>query len=64
MGKDLIIGGASGYTWDQLKYWVNSIQLSGFAGDVVLVATNITKETIDKLTSKGVIQHIQTVRLM
>ena len=55
MGKDLIIGGASGYTWDQLKYWVNSIQLSGFAGDVVLVATNITKETIDKLTSKGVI---------
>lgn len=53
--KDLIIGGASNYTWDQLKYWVNSIQLSGFAGDVVLVATNITKETIDKLTSKGVI---------
>jgi hypothetical protein len=54
MGKDLIIGGASGYTWDQLKYWVNSIQRSGFTGDVVLVATNITKETIDKLTSKGV----------
>lgn len=55
MGKDLIIGGASNYTWDQLKYWVNSIQKSGFTGDVVLVATNITKETIDKLTSKGVI---------
>lgn len=54
MGKDLIIGGASGYTWDQLKYWVNSIQRSGFEGDVVLVATNITKETIEKLTSKGV----------
>lgn len=54
MGKDLIIGGASGYTWDQLKYWVNSIQRSGFEGDIVLVATNITKETIDKLTSKGV----------
>lgn len=55
MIKDLIIGGASNYTWDQLKYWVNSIQRSGFTGDVVLVATNITKETIDKLTSKGVI---------
>ena len=53
--KDLIIGGASNYTWDHLKYWVNSIQSTGFAGDVVLVATNITKETIDKLTSKGVI---------
>jgi hypothetical protein len=46
MGKDLIIGGASGYTWDQLKYWVNSIQLSGFAGDVVLVATNIPKRQL------------------
>lgn len=54
MGKDLIIGGASGYTWDQLKYWVNSIQRSGFEGDIALVATNITKETIEKLTSKGV----------
>lgn len=54
MGKDLIIGGASNYTWDDLKYWVNSIKLSGFTGDIVLVATNITKETIDKLTSEGI----------
>lgn len=55
MVKDLIIGGASGYNWDQLKYWVNSIQRSGFAGDIVLVATNITKETINKLRDKGVL---------
>ena len=26
MVKDLIIGGASNYDWDQLKYWVNSIK--------------------------------------
>ena len=55
MAKDLIIGGASNYTWNDLKYWVNSIKRSGFEGDVVLVATNITKETIDKLTSEGII---------
>lgn len=55
MAKDLIIGGASNYTWDQLKYWVNSIRKSGFTGDVVLVGTNLTKETIDKLTQEGVI---------
>lgn len=55
MAKDLIIGGASNYTWDDLKYWVNSIKLSGFKGDVVLVATNLSKETIDKLTSEGII---------
>lgn len=54
MGKDLIIGGASNYTWDQLKYWVNSIKRSGFDGDIVLVATDITKETIEKLVSEGV----------
>jgi hypothetical protein len=55
MKKDLIIGGASNYTWDQLKYWVNSIKRSGFTGDIVLCATNMTKATIDKLQSKGVI---------
>ena len=32
MGKDLIIGGASNYGWNELKYWINSIQRSGFAG--------------------------------
>ena len=52
--KDLIIGGASGYTWDQLKYWVNSIRKSEFNGDVVLVGTDMTKETIDKLTENGI----------
>lgn len=52
--KDLIIGGASNYTWDQLKYWVNSIKRSGFQGDVVIVGTNMTRETIDKLTEQGV----------
>lgn len=54
MTRDLIIGGASGYTWDQLKYWVNSIRKTDFKGDVVLVGTDMTKETIDKLTENGV----------
>ena len=54
MSKDLIIGGASGYTWDQLKYWVNSIQRSGFDGDIVLVATNITVDELEKVAQKGV----------
>jgi hypothetical protein len=48
MEKDLIIGGASNYTWDQLKYWVNSIRKSGFKGDVAIVGSNMKKETIEK----------------
>jgi hypothetical protein len=55
LAKDLIIGGASNYTWDQLKYWINSIRQSGFNGDVAIVGTNMTKETIDKLSSEGII---------
>ena len=55
MEKDLIIGGASNYTWDQLKFWVNSIKKTTFTGDIVLVVTNMTRETINKLTSEGVI---------
>ena len=56
--KDLIIGGASNYSWQELKYWINSIKKSGFQGDVVLVATNISAETITTLTNKGVILSI------
>jgi hypothetical protein len=54
MKKDLIIGGASNYGWEELKYWVNSIKRSGFSGDVVLVATNIKKNDIERLVQEGV----------
>jgi hypothetical protein len=54
MAEDLIIGAASGYEWDQLKYWVNSIQQSGYRGKIALVATDMSKKTMDKLTEKGI----------
>lgn len=54
MAKDLIIGAGSNYSWDQLKYWVNSIKKTDFDGDIVLVASNIKKVTIDKLLAEGV----------
>lgn len=55
MAKDLIIGGASGYDWSKLKCWVNSIKKSGFRGDIMVVATNITAETIQKLVEEKVL---------
>ena len=55
MAKDIIIGGASGYDWDKLKYWVNSIKQTGFKGDIVVVATNMSADTIKKLKENGVI---------
>lgn len=54
MAKDLIIGGASNYNWDQLKYWVNSINKTGFKGDIVLVVTNMSGETVKKLVENNV----------
>lgn len=55
MAQDLIIGGAAGYNWDQLKYWVNSIKRTGFKGDVVLVATDMSGETVKKLVENDVV---------
>jgi hypothetical protein len=54
MGKTLIIGAATNYSWEHLAPWVNSINESGFQGDVVIVASNITKATIEKLNEQGI----------
>lgn len=54
MAKDLIIGGASNYTYDQVKYWINSIQRSGFSGDIVLAVTNMKNADLEKIAEKGV----------
>lgn len=54
MAKDLLIGAASNYTYDTIKYWVNSALKSGFDGDIVLVATNIKNDDLAKVAEKGV----------
>lgn len=54
MAKDLIIGGASGYKYDDVKYWINSIIRSGFEGDIVLAVTNVSIEELEKIAQKGV----------
>jgi len=54
MAKDLVIGAASNYDWNHLKYWVNSIKKTGFKGDIVIVATNMSGETLNKLIEQNV----------
>jgi len=54
---DLIIGGCSNYSWNEIKYWVNSIRKTSFSGDVVLVTTKLDDETSRILKSKDVIVH-------
>jgi hypothetical protein len=51
--KDLIIGCTTNYTWDTIKYWVNSVNMSGFTGDKVLIMMNADKHTMDKVIEAG-----------
>ena len=48
--KDLIVGCATNYDWSKLKYWVNSINASGFTGDKFLILMNCDKETVQRVT--------------
>jgi hypothetical protein len=51
--RDLIIGCSTNYDWSKLKYWVNSINKSGFEGDKVLILMNCDKDTVQKITEAG-----------
>lgn len=51
--SDLIIGCSTGYDWSILKYWINSINKSGFTGEKVLVVMNCDRQTIQTITNTG-----------
>ena len=51
--KDCIVGCATNYDWSKLKYWVNSINASGFEGYKVLILMNCDKDTVQKVNDAG-----------
>ena len=51
--KDLIIGCSTNYDWSKLKYWINSINQSGFEGEKVLILMNCDRETVIKVHDAG-----------
>lgn len=51
--KDLIIGAYTNYNWDQIKYWANSIDRSGFTGDKAMIVYNSDRVTVQKLMDLG-----------
>lgn len=52
MAKDLIIGVVDRYNWDQIKYWSNSIEKSGFTGHKALIVYNMDADTVRTLSAK------------
>jgi hypothetical protein len=55
MMKDLIIGAISNYAYDNIKYWINSLDRSGFIGYKVLVCYNIDQNIKQIISDKGYI---------
>lgn len=54
--KNLIIGGYTNYDINQLKPWVlSALEVAEDNTDVVLIAGNTTKETVQWLTQQGVV---------
>lgn len=55
MAKCLIIGGCSNYSWNDVRYWVNSIKATGYKDDIALVGSNLSNDFLTKLKSEGII---------
>lgn len=53
MKKDLILGCFTNYDWDKIRFWVNSIDQSGFTGDKAMVVYNSDFETVQNLIDRG-----------
>lgn len=53
--RDLIIGACTGYNYDQVKVWINSINRSGFKGDKTLMIFDGTQELMNKVIDQGFI---------
>ena len=51
--KDIVIGCITNYDFDKIKYWVNSLDRSGFTGLKVMVCYNIPYETAEQLAKRG-----------
>jgi len=50
--KDIVIGCITGYSFDKIKYWVNSLDRSGFDGVKILLCYNIPFEVAEELTKR------------
>jgi hypothetical protein len=53
--KDLIIGCITGYDFNDIAPWVNSIEKCGFKGDKAMIIYNCSYDCYDELTRRGFI---------
>lgn len=51
--KDIVIGAVTKYNYDRIKYWVNSLESSGFSGEKYMICYNVSYEVCENLAKKG-----------
>jgi hypothetical protein len=51
--KDIVIGAVTNYSWDKIKFWVNSLEASGFDGLKVMICYNLDYGVVEELTKRG-----------
>jgi hypothetical protein len=49
----MVIGSITGYDFDKIRPWVNSLDQSGFTGTKAMLCYNVSKETVEELTKRG-----------
>ena len=50
--KDIVVGCITGYTFDKIKPWVNSLDRSGFDGVKVMICYNVDYATVEELVKR------------
>ena len=51
--KDVVVGFITGYTFDKIKPWVNSLDRCGFTGDKYIVCYDIDNTVMEELSSRN-----------
>jgi hypothetical protein len=51
--KDLVIGAITGYNFNAIEPWVNSLERSGFDGDKAMLCYNISFDVANELRQRG-----------
>jgi hypothetical protein len=51
--KDVVIGCITGYDFEKIKPWVNSLDRSGFDGVKAMVCYNVSYETVEELVKRN-----------
>ena len=51
--NDIVIGSITGYDFDKIKPWVNSLDRSGFTGTKAMLCYNVSYETVDELVKRN-----------